>query len=276
METTLPTLLSYDSTIYNVNTSNGIVLYGYGELGKLALEYCNKTNIKVNFILDKSAPLKSEDLRHHTTIFNPDQIFSDDYYSLPVAVCIATLSYESIKSLLLDMGWKNIFPFYQLTQDYNPLYPLSNGWLIGDLSQLEQSKINFIFDNLADEHSREHYKAFISWHASYHEYVTPDFPIVPSTRYNIEPLITFLSSKPHSIIDIGAHHAQLFDQLVQNKISINDYHAFEPDPESARVIQSKPAFNQNIIELHQQSIAFQISHHRFHSGLNYCSKLSLW
>ena len=36
LETTLPTLLSYDSTIYNVDTSNGIVLYGYGELGKLA------------------------------------------------------------------------------------------------------------------------------------------------------------------------------------------------------------------------------------------------
>ena len=32
LETTLPTLLSYDSTIYNVDTSNGIVLYGYGEL----------------------------------------------------------------------------------------------------------------------------------------------------------------------------------------------------------------------------------------------------
>ena len=99
---------------------------------------CNKTNIKVNFILDKSAPLKSEDLRHPATIFNPDQIFSDDYYSL-IAVCIATLSYESIKSLLLDMGWKNIFPFYQLTQDYNPLYPLSNGWLI-EVGQLSNQK----------------------------------------------------------------------------------------------------------------------------------------
>ena len=267
--------LDEDVNIEDLCTDNGIVLYGFGELGKLALSYCLKTDIKMRFLLDQNCNSTCTLADLSLNIYNPKNVFPESLYSIPVAVCVATSSYETIKTSLMSMGWKNIFPFYQLTRSSNTAYPLSNGWLTGKLSKEDKSKINYVIDNLEDDCSIEHYKSFINWHISYREQINTNFPIITSNRYNIDPIKDFLNAKSHSIIDVGAHNAQLLDIMLSERISIQSYYALEPDPNSSKKIEQK--FSNLMIRtvVDRRSIASQShSSRKFFAGLNYCSKLS--
>ena len=259
----------------NICVDNGIILYGSGELGKLALSYCQKCNIRTRVFLDQSCILGEVSELSGVYTFNPSHQFSSEYYDIPVVVCVATYPFESIRDSLLSMGWKSIFPFYQLTKDANSFYPITNGWLVGQLSQTEKSRIEYVFEHLEDDCSREHYKSFLCWHSGYHEQHDPKFPINPTDRYYVGPIKDFLYSKSHTIIDAGAHRGQLLDIVLAQRILINEYHAFEPDPESYEIITNKLMSTSFPSAAYQKCISSEISPDaKFFAGLNYCSKLS--
>ena len=269
--------LSANKIIEQPDTKDGIILYGSGELGKLALAYCRNTGINVRFFLDLSSDSGKFSSISNIEVFNPEHNFSIDLYAVPVAVCVATFSFNAIKCYLADIGWKTIFPFYQLANKPSPFFPLSNGWLIGDLSDTDKARINFVYDHLEDDCSREHYKNFMAWHSDYQEEINPEYPIEPAHRYIIEPLIDFLKEKSHCVIDAGAHHVQLLDILLAQRMSIDEYHAFEPDPSSHEVILSKFHNKSFPCSLYQNVVTAETNVDvPFFAGLNYCSKISTY
>jgi hypothetical protein len=123
-----------------------LVLYGYGKLGKLAIEVFDKLNIHTVSI--------NKDFKSYEITNKEDCL---------IAVCIATESYEPIKRQLQDEGWQDIVSVYDIFEAY-PECGITSGWFTGKLSSADIEGIASVMNNFSDEMSLDHYWEFIAWH----------------------------------------------------------------------------------------------------------------
>ena len=122
----------------------GIFLYGAGELGRLAVEFCEACKVPVCGILDRNRSGSFVSKRGRAYQILAPQAKAQDVKKTPLAVAIASLPYLPIRRQLQRYGWKHVFPFYRLTSLRLKGHPLRNGWMLGNVTAKEYSLVAWI------------------------------------------------------------------------------------------------------------------------------------
>ncbi len=255
--------------------SSGVYIYGAGELGLLAIEYCESCQIPIAGIIDKNKTGVVKGKGSEYAIGKPNEASIMDRH-IPVAVAVATVPYVPIAESLEAMGWRTVVPFYGLTSEKRTGHPLSNGWMIGEVSEQERATVSWICENWADTMSFSHYEAFLAWHIDGSELPLINYPIDPDQRYTIEPLLDFFSVRHHQFVDIGSHCGGTVQRLNEKGIFFNNYILIEPDAVSRNALSTVAA------QLRKQGREVNIlsdivgesrSTLPFQEGLGYCSQI---
>lgn len=273
-----PWLVSSGSDCARVLDQNdGIYIYGAGDLGALALEYCEACDIRVMGFLDRSRKepiLSRKGLKYR--VYRPDdaQNFLDK--TTPVAVAIATSPYAPIAQQLQALNWKSVTPFYNLTSAARIGHPLRNGWCLGEVNDQEKEVVHFVCEHWSDDISWLHYEAFLAWHHNNTEIELDLAPINRSERYAIPELKKALQNRLKVFVDVGSHKGESIARMTNIGLIFEKYELFEPDAKSRGVLKSEkeqliPSHSAFVI--HSDVLSEEISYSNFQEGLGYCSQL---
>lgn len=261
----------------NSDLSQGIYIFGAGELGLLALEYCECCKIKVIGIIDNNRTgIARSGSGNEYLILLPTDVLLSDRLNRVVAVAVATAPFRPIANSLVDIGWKNVVPFYSLTSEKRSEHPLSNGWLIGEISNEERDAVLWINNNWSDQTSFKHYEAFLAWHYDYSEIPLKNNPIVINERYAIKPLVDYFSTRCNQVIDVGSHDGGAIRRLNETGIYFSEYVLIEPDSISRDLLYieaEKLCGHGCKVTILDCLIGESCEQKPFKEGLGYCSQI---
>jgi hypothetical protein len=209
-----------------------LILYGAGELGRLASEFFDFYNIE--YIVCDDNPENHNESDYWERYQVKELLGDPNLYT--ILVCISTASYNTIRDKLIEKGFTNIKPFFQYAEEVNKAngykHPLTNGW---------QAKYNYSFYRKMKkmEYVLEHdiyslaaYIQFRAFHIGYEELIFQNFPINCTNRYFIPEVLEVLHDH-ETFVDIGAYDGRVtkkFIEIVNGKY--NSAIMFEPDENS--------------------------------------------
>lgn len=256
--------------------SEGIYIYGAGELGALAIEYCEACGIEILGILDqKKCGIVSGQLSDYL-VFKPEDISVGIRPNIPVAVAVATLPYVPIQKKLQSEGWSNVLPFYAMTANPQVGHPLNNGWLVGDYSQQDLEMLEVICSRWADLTSLEQYEAFLAWHIDGTELTLMGKGVEPNKRYAIPQLLAAFSKRFGQMVDVGSHQGDSIKRLLDEGVTFSEYLLFEPDGTSLNLLQKNVDSylpGHQCIKFFDHVLGNSNDLRNFQEGLGYCSQL---
>jgi len=197
-----------------------MILYGNGELGKLASQFFDFYNIK---------HLICEDTPSQKGVIKLEDI-SNKNISL-IIICISTASYNKIRNKLRDKGFNNIKSFFEVAEEINKIngykHPLTNGWKHKySFSKKQIQKVAKMF--YYDFRSYHDYHQFFIWHKEYREHYI--YEVECNDRYFISEITSILHNY-ETFLDVGSYDGRItekFITIVNNKF--NKICCFEPDP----------------------------------------------
>ena len=254
----------------------GVFIYGGGELGALAIDYCESCSIPIHGILDRNKTGVMKGRSGGYAIKHPDLIEDHENKGITVAVAIATAPFGSIRRQLNKSGWKHVIPFYNLTAKKRKGHPLRNGWTLGNVTEEEIRTVEWISQKWADDISFHHYEAFIAWHRDNTEVDLGDNPIDTEQRYVIPQLQEVLRACNQQFVDIGSHRGESVHRLNKAGILFNEYILIEPDALSRKIIESNlhELFSENVQVSIRDAVLGDYNHFvPFKEGLGYSSQI---
>lgn len=256
-----------------------LILYGAGNMGKMAREYFNRIGIPILFVVDANSDAYKDDLFwKNLDIIKPDDVSAEHKSNALLAVCVATAPYVSIYDYLHQCGWSDFVPFYDITEAYRDIHPLSNGWFSGELNPEDVSGIESVLSTLADDISRAHHLQFVAWRYLRHEWTFNGAPVTLNDRYFI-PQVSSVLNCIESFLDVGAYHGNSlikFMDMVGNKYKA--IWAIEPDGNNFSVLSRNfaqlPSRYGADAQLLKLAVASTEREGAFFEGLGYASQLS--
>ncbi len=253
-----------------------LILYGAGNLGKMAKEYFEKLGIPFLFVVDANPDLHSRDpFWAGIEIYGIHNVPIKQRESSLLAICVVTTSFSHVTVPLKEKGWRDVVPFYDIAEAYRDRHPLSNGWHSGLLTD-DIIGIESVLSRWEDDISRAHYLQFIAWHSLREEWFFGGAPVTTHDRFFIPQVISILHD--HELfVDIGAHYGEViirFLSAVKNKY--NEIYAIEPDVENLSHLrdlleENVPRKNVKILTFALDSVADK---KHFYHGLGYASQFS--
>ena len=252
-----------------------VILYGAGNLGKLAKGYFNHLGIPVLMILDRQNKLYQNDpYWKKVNILHPDDCPVNFRKSCLTCVCIVTAPYLEIKSHLTSIGFKDVIHFYDITESYKDLHPLNNGWLSGPLSSVDLEMISYVFERLEDDISRAHYLQFLAWRVDRKEISFDWAPINPQNRYFIDEVARIIKDN-EVFLDGGACHGKVLNDFINlTNGRFAKIFAVEPDPGNLRELEANiPILYRNKVEILPFVLGEEESYRHFWGGFGQTSRL---
>lgn len=208
-----------------------VILYGAGTLGKMASNYLNKLDIPILFVIDRNPKLYENDqFWNGITICKPEEVLCNNFKEkCLLLICVVTSSYTKISNKLLCDGWKNVFPFYDVTLSYQDIHPLNNGWISSLWNKDDIDKTSYVSYRFEDDISRAHYLQFLAWHSLREEWIFKNAPISLKEKYFIPEIISILHEN-EIFINIGAYDGEFTNKFMQSvNYKFSTIYAFEPD-----------------------------------------------
>lgn len=256
-----------------------LVLYGAGNLGRLAASYFKHIGISFQLVVDANAVVYNDDpFWQGTSIVRPEDVQVKDKESSILAICISTAPISPIYKSLADQGWQDIVPFYDIAEAYSDLHPLSNGWFTGKLQPAEISGMEWVLERWHDDTSRAHHLQFLAWRALREEWRFAGAPVTIDDRYFIEPVKAMLDDH-ECFLDIGAHHGEIsvkFANLVCGKFEA--IYAVEPDQDN--LLKLRENLDQSFIKEQKKRVHILDSVvgdrcciNKIYAGLDYATQL---
>ncbi len=255
------------------------VIYGAGNLGSMAFDFFNKIEQFPDFIVDKNISLSNIELANNNKInlLNPESVSCENRKKYLIIVCVVTSSYEKIYESLNEQGWSDIVHFYDVTEAYIDVYPLSNGWILNELNENEISNIKLVISKWEDDTSRAHFLQFIAWHKLREEWTFLDSENNINDRYFIESIKKILNHN-ESFLDVGAHEGEVCEKFISLINNYKSIEMIEPDPLNYEKIIKKFKLNKNYqnqkIKLFPLVISSGNEKVSFYGGLGYTSQIS--
>lgn len=217
-----------------------LVLYGAGNLGRMARQYFDKVGIPIKFVVDSNWELHSRDpFWAGIDIINPKDVSPNERSDSLLAICVATSQFTPLQTDLSQQGWTDSVPFYDIAEAYRDRHPLGNGWFSGRLNQNDIENIELVLSRWQDDISRAHYLQFIAWHTLREDWIFDDAPVTIDDRYFIPEVVPLLSND-EVFCDLGAHHAEVITRFLQTTENIFEkIWAIEPDIENLIVLRKE-------------------------------------
>ena len=116
-----------------INLKNKLVIYGAGDMCKMALGFFKLNNININFIIDKNV----ENILSYS-VYKPNKL-NDLDLNTNLCICNSKKNFFIIYNKLKLIGFKNVYHFYEYTEIFKKKFYLSNGWCF------KKKNLNFFF-----------------------------------------------------------------------------------------------------------------------------------
>lgn len=269
-------LASANCVVEATDISSGVYIYGAGDLGALAVEYCESCEIHIAGILDKNKTGLIKGKSSQYLIHKPSEIPFEDRSHTPVAIAVVTAPILPISESLRSLGWSRVLPFYALTREKRIGHPLVNGWVAGLVSKHELETVQWICEKWGDAVSLAQYEAFLAWHIDGTELPLTNYPIDPNQRYVIPQLLSAFSLRHRQMVDVGSHRGESVRRLLEAGVVFSKYVLIEPDPVS-RDHLSKALGGYQLaarqLEILDAVLGARNTVQPFIAGLGYCSQL---
>lgn len=246
---------------------DGVVLYGAGSMGKMAIDLMKKFNISPEYIIDKKAQGELDGIK----IISPEQIKNEDCKKYTVIVCIVTIPFNPLYQYLKDLGFEDVRHFYDYSEIVFPSL-MSNGWMKSDLTPKDIESIKNVLKSLEhDETSLAHYLQFLWWRIARKEFIYPSYPVLTGRKFFKTPSMPKLT-KNEIFIDGGAHLGQsIQDFLLATEGEFKHIYAFEPDEENLKILKNN--INDEKVTFLNQALYDIQEEKKFLHGLDYASKI---
>jgi len=255
-----------------------LILYGAGDLGKMAKEFFERLGIPFLYVVDASPQRYIDSIVwKDIDILKPADVPSKHRKECLLAICIVTAPYMEICSPLREQGWQDIVPFYDIAEAYTDRIPLPNGWFSGNLESEDIQGLEYVLSRWDDDISRAHHLQFIAWHKVRKEIVFNGADVITNDRFFIPQIVSSLHEK-EVFIDGGAHHGEVslkFMNIVGHKFK--KIYAIEPDKQNAKVLHDKLGVNSPSVLQNIQidcALGQATGKSSFFGGLGYASKIS--
>ncbi|MCP9440094.1 MAG: FkbM family methyltransferase [Nitrospira sp.] len=266
------------STVGPQPVDKPLVLYGAGKLGRMAGHLFARLGIPVIYAVDRACH-PSDRLLNGIPVIRPEVADPGDRETCLLAVCVVTAAYEPIRAALSAMGWRHIFPVYDILESYRDRLPLSNGWFANDLSDDEVDKIGAVLAGWSDDWSRAAHLQFLAWRLHREEWQFSEAPVCVEDRYFIDPVRRVLRSSER-FLDAGAHHGQVIArwlELVGNQCGA--IMAVEPDRENVAQLKRWAATLPQMIRDHmvirECALASETGRKPYSHGWDFSSRLAV-
>jgi FkbM family methyltransferase len=256
-----------------------LILYGAGNFGKMAKEYFERLGISFLFVVDAKPELYRHDpFWAGVDIFGIQDVPLHIRKSSLLAICVGLVPFSRVTASLKEQGWRDVVSFYDISEAYRDLHPLSNGWNSGTLSEGDICGIESVLSRWEDDISRAHHLQFIAWHSLREEWFFDNAPVTTYDRYFIPQVLRVLHDN-EVFVDIGAHHGEVvvrFMEAVKNKFK--EIYAIEADGENFSKLRN--CLEKNItgekgeIHLLECAVGSREKNKPFYRGLGYASQFS--
>ena len=155
----LPDVAGARALIENFRTASGatgprkvnkpLALYGAGSLGRMAKEFFAMLGIPFRYVVD-SNPGRYAGAADWTGIdvIGLRDVPVSDRRDCLFAVCVATVPFASIAAPLSRLGFRDVVPFYDITEAYRDVHPMGNGWFTGELTADDAEGIDYVTSEL--------------------------------------------------------------------------------------------------------------------------------
>lgn len=210
-----------------------VILYGAGNLGRMACEFLDYVGVKILHAYDRAAR-DGATLGGSVPVYQPSE--PGVYENHLILVTTLSVPYTEIETLLSSLGWKRILPFYDYALQYSDIHPLNNGWFSGPLTHEDREMIREVLSTLGDQHSYAAYLQFLAWRVLREDWIFEDAPVRMDDRFFIEPIQKVLTD--HEVFfDVGAHHGEVFLRFLKDtQEKFQAAYLFEPDKENIPVL----------------------------------------
>lgn len=256
-----------------------LALYGAGNLGALARDFLKFVGQPAVLAVDRNAVrLASRPDWAGLQLLRPEDVSNNDKRRLRLAVCVATAPYVPLERALLDIGFCDVVPFYDIAESFRHIHPLSNGWFAAPFSAADRDNTARVLALWNDDVSRAHHLQFIAWRRLREEWVFATAPpLLNDTRFFIPEIANVLRGD-EILLDAGAYHGTVTQAFAaQTKGAFRRIVAIEPDPlNRARFEQAwrNDLANDRRIVVQDFILAEADGQALFHDGLGYASQLS--
>lgn len=253
-----------------------LALYGAGNLGRLARDFLKMAGQDFVLAIDRNAcDLAGEPGWSGVRLLHPDAVTQAEKNEVRLAVSIVTSHFVPLESSLLDRGFTDVVPFYDLAESFRHLHPLSNGWFAGPLTAQEQASTASVLADWDDDVSRAHHLQFLAWRRLREEWTFAGADVSTSDRFFIPEVTAVL--RDEIFLDGGAHHGEVTEAfLKQTKGAFRQIVAIEPDPLSRTRLED--TLHNVVLDARITVCDFALAEDEgealFHSGLDYASQLS--
>ncbi|MCX9014411.1 MAG: FkbM family methyltransferase [Candidatus Methanoperedens sp.] len=256
-----------------------LILYGAGNLGKMAKEYFEKLGIPFLFVVDANPDLHRQDpFWAGVDILGIHDVPIKQRESALLAICVVTAPYSKVTAPLKEQGWLDIVPFYDIAEAYRDKHPLSNGWHSGLLTGEDIIGIESVLSRWEDNISRAHHLQFLAWRSLRKEWFFDDAPVTTHDRFFI-PLVLSILHNHEVFVDIGAHHGEVIIRFLNAvKNEYKEIYAIEPDSENTTQFHNfmKEYMSKDSEKIHLLTCALgsDTNGKSFYHGLDYVSQFS--
>ena len=261
-----------------VGAEKPLALYGAGDMGRLARDFFALAGLEIALVIDRNAANAGVGAWSAKPPVTPESVPDEVKRSVRVAVCVATSAYVPIEAALHEAGFTDVVPFYDLSESFRHLHPLSNGWFAPPFTAGEQEEIASALAAWEDDASRAHHLQFLAWRRLREEWVfAPAPPLGSDSRYFIPEILDVLRAD-ETFVDGGAYDGRIVEAFARRMDgSFRRIVAIEPDgPNRARCEANigTSLSGDARIAIHGFALAERDGAAPFHEGLGYASQLS--
>lgn len=264
----------------NRNTSRKVdkplVLYGAGNLGCMAKEYCDRLTIPITLVIDQLADQqRNDDFWAGLEIVMPQYVSTSTKQNTLIAVCVANCIYSEVETELKQQGWVDIVHIYDIAEAYRDQHPLSNGWYA---KSLDKENVKQVLAGWSDDESRAYHLQFIAWRCIRQDWIFEQAPMLLSNRYVIPEIVSVLT-KNEIFIDIGGHIGETTRLLLQAvNYQFDSVSIFEPDRKNIKQLKTNLTdIKQKVIgniDVREFALGECKQQRQFFDGAGYASQLS--
>ncbi len=256
-----------------------LVLYGAGNLGRLARDHLNLVGRPIDLVVDRNAAALANDASWAgLPMATPDNVPASMKEKGILAVSVANFAFAPLQMALNEAGWRRVVPFYDVAETFRDRHPLSNGWFAGAFGDDEIAAMKRVASAWFDDTSRAHYLQFVAWRRLREEWSFAEAPINIADRFFI-PEVKEVLTDGEVFVDAGAYDGIVVRRMIdETGGAFASIHAIEPDPHSASALRQTvadlpPAISAKIT-ISDAVLAADEREVRFHAGLGYASQIA--
>lgn len=213
----------------NFFQGKGLVLYGAGRLGDLAIDIMRGSELAPEYFIDKNAGQKP--VLHGFDVYPLQKLQDLDPDAQIVLICAFKYPYEEIKKQIREYTRAEIYSIYDLFFFLEGAC-FTNGWQTGPLGSEDIAGIENVHDRLSDNRSRQAYRSFLSWRIARREITASSQGIIDEGEKYVNHLTLDALNRSGIVIDAGAFDLSFSLDVLKVQNPPKKIYAFEPDNES--------------------------------------------